>query len=160
MNCQRFLDCLPDYVSEELSEEDRVSWRAHLAGCPECRARAAALEPTLVLLDGYGAPPPRDAVDRCVTGVLSRVRQESLERRLARRGRWWMAAAAAVVVACLGVTVWLTGEQSTPPTAPALVRQPPTVELEMGPDVVMYQVVDGPGDETVTAMIVNPALEL
>lgn len=167
MNCDRFLASLPAYISEELSEEERIEWRTHIVSCPSCRAAAVDREPTLMLVGSGMSPPEPEAVERCVTGVVSRIRQEGLERRLSRGGRWWWAAAAAVIVACLGLALWFSGADG--PSSPAsamregqstVAQQPPMVELEMGPEVVMYQVADGPGDQTVTAVIVNPALEL
>ncbi|NAZ87895.1 anti-sigma factor family protein [Kineococcus indalonis] len=131
------------YALGLLPPEEVPRLRAHLDGCPECRAELAELAPLaadLRLVDPDRLPgpaaPPRALGER----VLTAVREESLlrehrERRLARRGlrRAVLVPAAAAVLAAgvaSGVTYGLTRPDPAPPAAaPAVLveRLPLTV---------------------------------
>lgn len=120
---------------------------AHLAACPSCRARSAALRRVVVAarLDAPGeeADPP----DRVWSAIraelrlgqdpvvpLQRVQDEPAavtplepRRRSARRVAPWMLAAAAAGGLLLG---WVAGQASAGPTPPPSVATPPAAPQE------------------------------
>ncbi len=57
MNCPEASLRLPDLVYDTLPAADRAALEAHLAGCPRCRAEAAALGQVRQLLAADPAPP-------------------------------------------------------------------------------------------------------
>ena len=114
--------------------------RAHLDGCPECRAELAELAPLaqdLRLVDPDRLPGPPAPPRALGEQVLAAVREESVlrtrrERRQARRGRLRavLAPVAAAVVAAsvaTGATWQLTRPDAPPQPAVAVERLPLTV---------------------------------
>jgi anti-sigma factor RsiW len=92
-------DLLADYVSGALTDSERATVDAHLAGCPECSAdvsRARAARSALRALPEVSVP----------TGVASRALEEAT-RTAGGPGwyRWLGVAAAAAVVALIAITL-------------------------------------------------------
>jgi hypothetical protein len=109
------------YVLDALEPAERVEFEAHLATCPQCRARVDELMPLPGLLAGL----PEDAFrgdaelidepmpDTLLPGLLRRARRE----RQRRRGL--TAALAAVAAACLVALVVVAWPTPKPHLAPA-----------------------------------------
>jgi hypothetical protein len=92
-----------------LSEHEAAAVRAHLEGCPECRAEAEALRPVGELLRRADparlepAPQPPAGLAR---QVFARIREE---RRAQRRQRYRLALAGAAAAAVLGGAALVVG---------------------------------------------------
>jgi anti-sigma factor RsiW len=108
VTCPQTLD-LGVYVLGALPPDERRRFEEHLAGCPECAAELAELEPLPALL---GRVRPEDLEPVRVTpspGLFGRVAAAARARRAQRRRRLVLAAAAVVVVgtgAGAGMAVW------------------------------------------------------
>ncbi len=165
MDCERFLTTISDYLEDTLDEDGRGSWRSHFAGCEDCRRRALAVEPTLVLAGARPSETSPAEVERCVAAVASLIHHDRLDRSLVRRRpRALLALAAALVVAVSAGVIWRFGPSPGAPAvgpAAAVTRPAPEVEVEMeGAELRVYHfAVDGDSD-TAVALVVNPALEL
>ena len=113
--------------------------------------------------------------------MVAGVRDERLRQRLRTSRRGWFASAAAVVLAIIAATAWWTSgnqfgdvpklqadahdvEISSPATAqeaPAAIKPPPRVEVDMTQEEVrVYQYAIGDDATTGAVFIVNPAMEL
>jgi hypothetical protein len=127
---EHMVDSLGAYVLGALDERETQAVAAHLAGCPECRARADEL---LELKDALGEVPPETFLDGPPEGgdlVLQRtLRQVRAEKESGLRTRSLLVGAAAVVAVAvaLGGGV-LLGKGNTPTTValppPALTAPP------------------------------------
>ena len=170
MNCEVFREIIGSYVDETLEEDRRLWFRTHLRECPTCRESALREEPSLLFAMAPSAPGEPEAVEACAAAVMSRIRQDRLERRLHRRRRPWMAAAAAAIMVLSGGLAWRTmiggGSETLQPAVeaqldPELQKSPPTVEVEMaGEEVRVYQFANDEDADTAVYFIVDPALEL
>jgi anti-sigma factor RsiW len=95
------------YTLAQLPEEEAAAVRAHLDGCPDCRAEAISLAPVARRLSlaspelvASAPEPPRDLGDRVVARVA---RERRRERR--RRRRTAVAVAVAAALGAGGVAV-------------------------------------------------------
>jgi hypothetical protein len=140
MQCEEFVRLIDAYVDDALDEHRRHGWRDHLRSCAECRERALAAEPTLLLGLASAQEPAPQRVEDCVRSVQAMIRQERLQRRLGpRRPRPWMAAAAAVIMALGLGAVWHLGsgpglEGGAARVAEDAVGQEPTGRTGTVPD--------------------------
>ncbi|MCG6961792.1 MAG: zf-HC2 domain-containing protein [Acidobacteria bacterium] len=168
MDCERFEELIDAYLTENIDEELRRRWRAHLAACQQCRSSALEREPMLLL----ASAPQREAspfeVAACARGVRALIHQRRLTHRLHRRAYRWLAAAAVVVVLLSGgMMLRSLHVAGTPPRTAATDQaqepspaQAPEIDVEMdGRNVRVYQfAVDDPN--MAVTLIVNPAMEL
>ena len=170
MHCDQFVEKIDAYLAEELGENDRRTFRDHLAACPECRAQAIAADPTLLFALG-GRPEPDPArVDACAAAVTALIHQDRLQQRMRPRvPRWMMAAAAVLFMVLGGAALWQrapAGPVSNPEIAvaedvTAPEAAPPRVEVDMvGEGVRVYQFAQDEDDNTAVCFIVNAAMEL
>jgi hypothetical protein len=123
MNDQYTFDAAP-YVLGALSEQDRLTFEAHLADCPACAsevrefsdlpgllAQLPADDPALTMTDEQLEPPAT-----LLPALLFSVRRERRQRR------WRVAAATGLAAACLaGLGTVVVLQQQ--PTKPATVAQ-------------------------------------
>lgn len=99
-------DVLADLAEGLLDKATAVSAQEHLAGCAECRDRAAELAAVSRVLAEAPAPPmPAYLVDRLDAALAAEAAASVTTRRSARRFQLVAAAAAAVVVVGGGVAV-------------------------------------------------------
>jgi hypothetical protein len=115
--CREWRERIGALLLGQLPEEERFATKAHLDGCPACRAEAEALAPVASLLGRADpdrlvpapAPPPR--LGERIVGRIAVERRAERRRRTRLRLGLTAAAAAAVVAA----VVTLGGsDQSTP----------------------------------------------
>ena len=140
---RRLRELLGAYVLDQLDADETDVVRAHLAGCAECRAEVAGLQPMAAALHdlapSYGLDPapagsavaPPDLGDQ----VLQTVRRR--RRAAAHRARWRRAAGAVLVAASVatafGVGSWFTGPRTDPPViAVALNLDQPGLTADAG----------------------------
>ncbi len=147
---------------------DPAGWRDaldHFDGCPACRRRALALDPTL-LFRGLPAP-PEEAIDlpAMQEAVASLVRARRIERSgSAPRRSWWRrAAVAAAVLVALGVEAGprrpgAPGVESAAAGAntPALVMAPVFEHIDR-PEARVYQL---PTEGFSVVMIVDSSFDV
>ncbi|MEN8164358.1 MAG: zf-HC2 domain-containing protein [Acidobacteriota bacterium] len=173
MNCQRFMLSIDDYLEERLDRDDRQAFRGHLQTCAQCRAKATALEPSLLLAAGVPSEIDDRAVSECAETVTALIRQERLRRRLAPRSRRWVAAVAAMCVIALGGgLLWRTAPWAVeaPPAAATVADSqepaegfvpPPRVEIQMPQsEVRVYQFAGSESETTAVYFVVNEEMEL
>lgn len=181
MSCEDYRQLLTDYLDDNLDEVRRTGFRAHLKRCSECRDLAIVEDPTFLLSLAGRPEPSAERIEACVTGVMSGIRQEQLQKRLRPSRRPWLAAAAAVVLAVIASTVWwMNGGETvetptlqadanqvetldavTPEESPEATKPPPRVEVDMVQEEVrVYQYAIGDDGSTGAVFIVNPAMEL
>jgi anti-sigma factor RsiW len=181
MSCEDYRQLLTEYLDDNLDEVRRAGFRAHLKRCAECRDHAIASDPTFLLSLAGRPEPSADRIEACVTGVMSGIRQEQLQRRLRPSRRPWFAAAAAVLLAVIASTLWWmnaaqtvetptlqadaheveTLDPATPEEIPEATEPPPRVEVDMTQEEVrVYQYAIGDDGSTGAVFIVNPAMEL
>jgi anti-sigma factor RsiW len=75
MNCREFTEFLGEYLSGDLSEEERSIFEWHLAECPECRAYLETYRMTLraekaTFHASEISPPPVEAPDDLIRAIL------------------------------------------------------------------------------------------
>jgi hypothetical protein len=104
-------ESLGSYVLGHLPDQEAGEVRAHLAGCPDCRAELAEIRPVAAALAGVPRPlrapatPPVDLADR----IDARIRSEERRQRSTSTVRTMAlsalsaAAAAVIVVGALGL---------------------------------------------------------
>ena len=181
MSCEVYRELLPAYLDDSLDEVRRTGFRTHLRSCAECRGFVIAEEPTLLFSLAPQSEPSPERIEVCVASVMAGVRQERLRQRLRPSRRGWLAAAAVFVLAIIAATAWWTSgnrfgdvpklqadahdvEISNPATAqeaPAPIKPPPRVEVDMTQEEVrVYQYAIGDDATTGAVFIVNPAMEL
>ncbi len=118
----------------------------------------------LLTLAGHNNPEAGSAEQR-LAAALTEIRSRRIERNLRLRRLRRLAAAAVLVLAAGigGIALAPHGERQAVSTAAleqsSAAAQPPVVEVEMGPDVMVYQLAGEDGD-TAVAFVVNPGLQL
>ncbi len=164
MECGRFEELLPRYLSEDLPEDERREWRGHLLECAGCRVRALEREPVLLFVLASRADRPEEKIRACTEQVVASIRRERLEGRIRARRRPWLAAAAAAVIAVGGGLAFheMDHRQAAAPQAAAVVqhqRRAPEVDVENeGENVRVYQLATD--ENTTVTFVVDPAMEL
>ncbi len=172
MDCQRFMRSIDDYLEDRLEGDDRRAFRGHLQTCSRCRAEAAVLEPSLLLVAGVPVKTDDRAVSECAEAVNALIRQERLRSRLAPRSRHWLAAAAVCVIVLGGGLLWRVAPWSA--DAPAAVVTaaeseepvdglvaPPRLEVQMPEsEVRVYQFAGSDSEMTAVYFVVNEKMEL
>lgn len=159
MKCETFRGELPRYLREELDEGRRAEWRRHLRECASCRREAVRSEPSLLFALADPGPETAAPAEARVEAVLAEVRAQRMERRLGwRRLRRTAAAAVLLLAGGLGGLA-LAPRHAKHPTAGEAAHwtQPPTVEVEMGSQVTVYQFA-AEDEGTAMAFVVNPEL--
>jgi hypothetical protein len=113
-DCRKWRLLLGAYALGDLSPDERAGLEAHLDGCPQCRAEAAALSDVARLLPladparfGRPAPQPSSELGRRVAAAIGS------EQRVTRRRRWRfglaLGGAAAAAAAVLAIAILPTG---------------------------------------------------
>ncbi len=117
--CREWRESLGAYALGQLGETESAGLRAHLEGCPKCRAELASLEDVAQLLPladpehlGSAPAPPAGLGERIAARISSERRQERRRRR--RFGLALGGATAAVTAVLLAVFV-IGGGDSGPP---------------------------------------------
>jgi RNA polymerase sigma-70 factor (ECF subfamily) len=72
MTCREMLERLSEYLDQELGEELRTAFRAHLAGCEPCEAFCRSLRRTVELCRQLPSDPIPEAVHRDLVAFLAR----------------------------------------------------------------------------------------
>jgi anti-sigma factor RsiW len=49
IDCKRFIECLSDYIDDELEETIRIEFEDHLASCENARALVRTFERTIIM---------------------------------------------------------------------------------------------------------------
>jgi len=150
------------YLAMELPVAEEAAVRAHLQGCPVCRAVAEECEPSLILAGALARTAGEADDEAFVGGVMAAVHQRRLEGRIRlRRRRWLAAVAAAAGVLLAGLATLRQGPVEGPGLAqrPAVQVVPATVEVE-GENLRLYQLSGGAAGEVQVAFIIDPRLEL
>jgi hypothetical protein len=109
------------YVLDALSPEERAAFEAHLATCPDCRARVSEAREAAGLLAGLTAADLADrgpVPDTLLPGLLRMAGRERTRRRLVTGS---VAAVAAACVTALVIVLW---PGSSTPSAPAQAMVP------------------------------------
>lgn len=86
------------YFYGELPEAERAAYKAHLAGCPACRARLALLARTQEALAVPSAP------QKVMDGLLARTSRKRVSV-FRRKMAWAFGAAAVLLCVCSGAFV-------------------------------------------------------
>lgn len=77
MNCNSVQTRLSAYLDRELSGNELLELRAHLAQCRECRTEEEELRDLKMMLGGLEAPEPSDDLcERLCCAVMQEVRKE------------------------------------------------------------------------------------
>ncbi len=157
---------LARYLAMELPVAEEAAVRAHLQGCPVCRAVAEEREPSLILAGALARAAGEVDDEAFVGGVMAAVHQRRLEGRIRQRRRRWVAAAAAAAGVLLAGLATLRqgpvegpGLAQRPAVRPAVQVVPATVEVE-GENLRLYQLSGGAAGEVQVAFIIDPRLEL
>jgi anti-sigma factor RsiW len=91
LTCQEFVEFLGDYLSGELSPEQRTAFNAHLARCPSCvnymSTYAEAIRLGKAALRCDGGPVPADVPEGLVRAILADTRAGRVTRPRARHPR-------------------------------------------------------------------------
>lgn len=90
MTCQDHKDLMMAYLDNELDEEQRRAFEAHLASCPECTKEMAQFKKLKQMTDGMAFVEPED---RVWEQYWSR-----LYNRIERRAGWVLFSVAAIVL--------------------------------------------------------------
>jgi hypothetical protein len=105
------------YVLGALDPADRAAFEAHLATCPECRARVDEVAGTAALLGGLTdaevLSEPASMPDTLLPGLLRKANQERTRRR------WLTTGLATVAAACLIALVTVLWPSTNSAGAPA-----------------------------------------
>jgi anti-sigma factor RsiW len=114
MNCNSVQTRLSAYLDRELSGNELLELRGHLAQCPECRAEEVALRDLKMMLGGLEAPEPsEDLCDRLCCAVMQEARKEQT--------RWsWrrpIITFASVAAVSMLASFFVFSLRSTPPVA-------------------------------------------
>jgi len=121
MSHENFEHKLLQYFYQELSEEEREEFDAHLAECAVCRKELAGLKALALELDPVfaGAGPGRETLERIERAARSAGSDaESRKPRVsfAARPRWALTfAAASIFLAALFASLWLVLLRPLPP---------------------------------------------
>lgn len=110
------LDTLAYYAEDLLDADRTAAVRAHLAGCPQCRANADRLLDVGRLLAETPSPPMPDRVATRIDDALSTAetrRRVTPLAKLQKRSSIWIGSAAAAVVAVLVVGGVIGGVRDT-----------------------------------------------
>src|SRR5256885_1358983 len=115
------------FVLGQLSDSERAATKAHLEGCPDCRAEADALAPMAAMLEranpdqlSHAPAPPPDLGDRIARRIAT---ERGATRRRRVRFGFGLGAAAAAATAAVLLAVSLTGSAPIQP-------QPETVAFK------------------------------
>jgi len=74
LTCGELIDFLSAYVAGELPPEQRATFDAHLAGCPECVGYLRTYQDAMILAKGAFDPdytPPPDVPEKLVRAILA-----------------------------------------------------------------------------------------
>ena len=137
MNASHWTDRLSEYLDGELTDVERASCEAHLAGCAECAGVLEELKAVAAAARALPAAPPSAEVwsaieARLETPVLRMRPRAELRERLSRRWTLSMgqlAAMAACLVAITAGAMWLAGRGGSngrQATGPVAVAPPAT----------------------------------
>jgi anti-sigma factor RsiW len=145
MNCKAVQTRLSAYLDRELTGEELLQLRAHLATCSECKSEENELRMLKSMLGQLPAPQPtEDLADRLCLAVLKNAKRES------QRWTWKRSFVtfASVAAASMAATFFFLSLKSEPikPT----VRQTP----DMAYDVAQDQLYQAGGDPTLGAPVV------
>ena len=77
MDCSACKELLPDFVMDELNEQDHAIVAAHLETCSECRARSRELKVTGKALQAVAALKPVSATPILQAKIMKDARAES-----------------------------------------------------------------------------------
>ncbi len=135
-SCREWQVSLGAYALGHLGEEERIALKAHLDGCPECRAEADSLALVARLLPhadperfGPAPVPPPGLADR----VAARIDAEGAAKQRKRRWRLGLGISgglAAAAAAAAAIFVFALGETSTGPEQHvAFSSLPPGVKI-------------------------------
>jgi len=131
--CHRYQEQIGAFVLGKLDARELEAMRAHLDGCPECRAEVGELEPVVAALAdadpdriGEDAWPPGDLEESTLAPILGEIHFARVRRR---RVPWSAVAAAAICVLVIGLAgfTWFLG--------PAVVMEPLSFSEAPGVDV-------------------------
>jgi Putative zinc-finger len=150
-SCRGQRESLGAYVLGHLSDEERTAIKAHLEGCPACRAEADSLALVAHLLphadpERFGpAPQPPAALGRRIAAQIGAERRTSWRRRRLRLGLALSGAGAAVVAAALAIFVLAGSGAPAPEQRVAFRSLPPGVKIaatlepqSFGTEIRMY----------------------
>jgi hypothetical protein len=118
--CREWRESLGAYVLDQLPDEERATLKAHLDGCPECRAEVESLAVVSRLLPHadpgrFGpAPMPPPELGKRITATIDSERRRGRQRRRLRLGLAFSGATAAAAAAVLAIFV-LSGDESRSP---------------------------------------------
>lgn len=148
--CREWRESLGAYALGQLPVEERAALKAHLDGCPDCRAELASLGSVAELLpladpDRFGAAPALPpALARRVTAAIGAERRRMRRRRSLRLGLSLSGATAAAVAAALAIFV-LPGGAPSAEQHVAFRSLPPGVKIAatlsphaFGTEISMY----------------------
>lgn len=132
--CREWRESLGAYALGQLDEAEGAGLRAHLEGCPKCRAELASLESVAKLLPlaepehlGAVPTPPAGLGDRIAARIASEGRSERRRRR--RRGFALGGAGAAVAATLLAIFVLGGGDGGPPERHVHFTSLPPKMKI-------------------------------
>lgn len=149
-SCRDWRHSLGAYVLGDLPAEERAQIKAHLDGCPDCRAEAEALDGVARLLpladpDRFSRPAPQPAPElgERIAAAIGGERQLTQRRR---RWRFGLALSGAAAAAALAILVLPGGGSSGTPaqhvefaSLPAGIKIDATLEPHAyGTEIRMY----------------------
>lgn len=81
ITCREFIEFLADYLAGQLSPASQAEFEFHLRDCPDCALYLQSYEETIRLgkatCADLDAPPPGDAPEELIQGILAARRREN-----------------------------------------------------------------------------------
>jgi len=109
---------VPDERLVDVMEGRGAADRAHVEGCPQCRARLAEAQAGLELASGAGMPEPLPLYWESLRRQVSRRLDEETARRPAFWRRVWLGPALAAAAVLVGIVTYLPTATHHPTPAP------------------------------------------
>ena len=151
-DCREWRELLGAYALGHLEGDERAGLKAHLDGCPECRAELAALEPVARMLPhadperfGSAPVPPAELGQRIAAAIEGEKEREHKRRQGRRLGGFALGGAAAALATAVFLLFVLGGDEASPErhvkftSVPAGVKIYATLEPHAyGTEIRMY----------------------
>ena len=122
--CREWRELLGAYALGHLEGDEQAGLKAHLDGCPQCRAELASLQPVAQMLPHadparFGpAPQPPPELGQRIAATIAAERQRTQTRRRRRVFGGFALGGAAAAIATAVLLLFILGGSSEDPTQP------------------------------------------